>query len=63
MPPSRYFVQLRIDEAKRLLSETDHSIIDIGMALGYRSPSHFSCVFRQSAGMAPSAYRDRVAGA
>lgn len=63
MPPSRYFAQLRIDEAKRLLSETDHAIIDIGMALGYRSPSHFSCVFRQLAGVAPSAYRDRVASA
>jgi AraC family transcriptional regulator len=63
MPPSRYFVQLRIDEAKRLLSETGDPIIAIGMALGYRSPSHFSCVFRQLAGVAPSAYRDQVAGA
>lgn len=63
MPPSRYFVQLRIDEAKRLLSQTGHSIIDIAMSLGYSSPSHFSCVFRQIAGVAPSAYRDQAASA
>jgi AraC family transcriptional regulator len=60
MAPSRYFVHLRMQEARRLLSETDRSIIDIALALGYRSPSHFSCVFRQVTSITPSAYRDGV---
>jgi AraC family transcriptional regulator len=57
MAPSRYFVRLRMDEARRLLSETGQSVLDIGMAVGYASPSHFAQVFRESTGTAPSAYR------
>ena len=57
MAPSRYFVRLRMDEARRLLSETAQSVLDIGLAVGYASPSHFSQVFRESTGTAPGAYR------
>jgi AraC family transcriptional regulator len=57
MAPSRYVARLRLEEARRLLCETDRSIIDIGMALGYQSPSHFSQVFRQGTGVTPSVYR------
>lgn len=57
MAPSRYVARLRLEEARRLLCETDRSIIDIGLALGYQSPSHFSQVFRQSTGVTPSTYR------
>ena len=57
MSPSRYFIRLRIEQAKRLLRESDHSIIDIGMVVGYSSPSHFSQVFRKETGLAPGEYR------
>lgn len=57
MAPSRYFVRLRVEEARRLLCETDRPVIDIGLAVGYDSPSHFSQVFRQVTGMPPSVYR------
>lgn len=57
MAPSRYVARLRLEEARRLLCETDRSIIDIGLALGYQSPSHFSQVFRQGTGVTPSVYR------
>ena len=46
-----------MEEARRLLSETDDSVINIGLAVGYSSPSHFSSVFRKHTGMAPSDYR------
>jgi AraC family transcriptional regulator len=63
MAPSRYVARLRMDEARRLLSETDRSVLDIGLGVGYASPSHFSQVFRESTGMTPSAYRsDRKCG-
>jgi AraC family transcriptional regulator len=57
MSPSRYFVRLRMDEARRLLSDTTMSVLDIGLAVGYASPSHFAQVFRESTGTAPSAWR------
>lgn len=44
-------------EARRLLSDTTMSVLDIGLAVGYASPSHFSQVFRESTGTAPSAWR------
>lgn len=61
MAPSRYLARLRLEEARRLLCETEHSVIDIGMMLGYQSPSHFSQVFRQGTGLTPSNYRQRLA--
>lgn len=57
--PSRYFQGLRIEQAKRMLSDDDESIIDIAMAVGFRSPSHFSQVFRKVTGVSPSGYRNR----
>ncbi|MFC5460031.1 helix-turn-helix domain-containing protein [Massilia niabensis] len=59
--PSRYFQHLRIEQAKRMLSSENQSIIDIAMAVGFRSPSHFSQVFREVAGVSPSEYRNRFA--
>ncbi|WP_371877209.1 helix-turn-helix domain-containing protein [Telluria mixta] len=57
--PSRYFVNLRIDEAKRMQHDWRHGVIDVAFAVGYRSPSHFSQVFRTLTGLSPSAYRNR----
>jgi AraC family transcriptional regulator len=57
LSPSRYFIRLRMEEARRLLIETDHSIINIALAVGYGSPSHFASVFRKHTGVPPSTYR------
>jgi len=45
------------------LLETAGSAIDIGLEVGYSSPSHFSQVFRREVGVTPSAYRDAPRGA
>ncbi len=58
LSPSQYFIRLRMDRARQLLLDTDRSIIDIGMEVGYSGPSHFSQVFRRQVGIAPSAYRN-----
>ncbi|WP_458369744.1 helix-turn-helix domain-containing protein [Pseudomonas fluorescens] len=55
--PSQYFIKLRMTKAKGLLVETDMSIIDIGLEVGYSSASHFSQVFKREAGVPPSHYR------
>jgi AraC family transcriptional regulator len=55
--PSQYFIRMRIVAARRLLRETDRSVISIGMDVGYSSPSHFAQVFRKETGASPSDYR------
>ncbi|MCF6369699.1 helix-turn-helix domain-containing protein [Rhizobium halophilum] len=55
--PSRYFIRQRVARAQQLLQETDLSIIQIGMSVGYSSPSHFAQVFRRETGMTPRHYR------
>jgi AraC family transcriptional regulator len=55
--PSQYFIRMRIATARRLLRETERSIISIGMDVGYSSPSHFAQLFRREVGVSPSDYR------
>ena len=57
LSPSRYFIRQRIARAQQLLQETDTSIIEVGMSVGYSSPSHFAQIFRREAGLSPSDYR------
>lgn len=56
--PSQYFIRKRVEEAQRLLRETDLGVTEIGMAVGYSSPSHFSQVFRRTVGLSPRRYRE-----
>lgn len=55
--PSRYHINLRLDEAKRLLRETKKSVVEIGLDVGYSNPSHFAQLFRRETGLSPSDYR------
>jgi AraC family transcriptional regulator len=57
LSPSRHFIRQRIARAQQLLQETDTSIIEVGMSVGYSSPSHFAQIFRREAGVSPSDYR------
>jgi AraC family transcriptional regulator len=57
LSPSQYFIRLRMSRARHLLLESERSIIDVGLEVGYSSPSHFSQVFRREVGVTPSAYR------
>jgi AraC-like DNA-binding protein len=55
--PHQYLVQQRIARAKELLRNTDLSITEICMAVGFESLGSFSTLFRKVAGVSPSAYR------
>jgi AraC family transcriptional regulator len=55
--PSQYFISLRMERARTLLRQTRKSVIEIGLELGYTSPSHFAQVFRRETGSTPGAYR------
>lgn len=55
--PYQYLLQQRIERAKQLLKESDHSIMDIALLCGFNSHSHLSKQFRQLTGITPKAYR------
>lgn len=52
-----YVNALKINHAKRLLSSTNHSIIDIGFMCGFNSTSNFYLTFKKEAGVSPYKYR------
>ena len=58
-PPQRYLRQLRIRRAKELLSGTELSVKEIGAVLQFDDSYHFSRVFKETTGMAPSQWRGK----
>jgi AraC family transcriptional regulator len=57
VPPSRYHIDLRLNEARRLLRETKMGVVDVALEVGYANPSHFARLFRRETGLSPSDYR------
>ena len=55
--PLKYLTGIRIQEAQRLLLDTDLPICEVGERVGYPDQFHFSKTFRKATGMNPSAYR------
>lgn len=55
--PIHYLIGRRIEEARRLLADTQMSIQDIALCVGYDNPSHFNSLFRRTTGMSAAAYR------
>jgi len=47
-----------IDKAKNKLLNSSHSISEIGYALGFEYPQHFSNLFKSKTGMSPSEFRN-----
>ncbi len=52
--PKKYYLGLRLEKARNLLSQTDMSLMDICVLCGFRAPSHFSKTYRKAYGVAPS---------
>lgn len=52
-----YLNMVRIEESKRLLANTDFSIIDIAVAVGFEDQSYFSKVFKKYTGLTPKQFR------
>ncbi|WP_370299052.1 GlxA family transcriptional regulator [Pontibacterium sp.] len=55
--PGRYYLRLRLQQAKKLLEETHLSIANIAQATGFNSQSHFGKCFREQFGKRPSELR------
>lgn len=52
-----YLNMVRIEESKRLLANTDFSILDVAIAAGFEDQSYFTKVFRKYTGMTPKQFR------
>lgn len=50
-------IQERLQEAKRMLEETEHKITDIAEKVGYASLGSFSNLFKRVVGVTPQQYR------
>lgn len=55
--PKRYYMELRLQKARNLLMQTDMSVINVALACGFSSPSHFSKCYRTQYYTTP--YRER----
>lgn len=56
-----YITDKRAEKAKSLLAETNMSVEDVMLAVGYKDVKHFRNIFKASAGMPPAAYRKMLA--
>lgn len=55
--PKRYYMELRLQKARNLLMQTNMSVINVALACGFASPSHFSKCYRAVYDTTP--YRER----
>jgi len=55
--PKRYYMELRLQKARNLLLQTEMSVINVALASGFTSPSHFSKCYRSYFNRTP--YRER----
>jgi len=57
VPPHRFVVRQRIARARGVLATPELSIAQISRMVGFRTPSHFTTVFRRVLGITPGTYR------
>jgi AraC family transcriptional regulator len=60
LAPHQYVIACRMEQAKRLLAETDLPLSEIALEVGCTDHSHFSALFRVHVAMTPTAYRDKT---
>ena len=58
LSPNRFYRQLRLNLAHRLLQQTDLSVTEVAVSSGFVSSEHFSRAYRAQFGVPPS--RDRL---
>jgi AraC-like DNA-binding protein len=55
--PHQYLLTRRLERAAALLRSTDHSVLDICLAVGLQSVGSFTTTFTRTYGLSPTAYR------
>ena len=57
LTPHGYLANVRIEQARTLLTETRLPITQIALRVGYRSASHFAHAFKAVTGVSPTVFR------
>ncbi len=60
--PIRYFLELKIKHACKLLDESNISVKDVALQIGYDDPYYFSRLFKKIMGLSPTQYRQSQYG-
>ena len=55
-----YVIRLRIEQAKRLLKETDAKVYEVAERSGFNDVKYFGKLFKKMTGLSPIEYRDRA---
>lgn len=55
-----YLTQVRLQQAKKLLKETEMKTYEIAFKVGYDNPSYFSKIFKKIEHMTPNEYREKI---
>ncbi|RUO36284.1 helix-turn-helix transcriptional regulator [Aliidiomarina sanyensis] len=58
LPPIRYFNEMKMQAARKMLEETEQSVRQIALSFGFDDPYYFSRLFKKVIGMAPQRYRE-----
>jgi transcriptional regulator GlxA family with amidase domain len=59
--PLRYYLQLRLARARQLFDSTNMPVLDVAIACGFVSASHFTACFKKHYGVSPSRMRRAAA--
>jgi AraC family transcriptional regulator len=60
LSPHAWLRQHRLEQAMKMLRDTDESVVSVAAALGYASQSAFAAAFRKLTGETPSDWRRRM---
>lgn len=58
--PHEWLTLERVERARTLLKDRSLRVVDVGLAVGYQTPSAFAATFRRVIGETPSNYRRQV---
>ena len=59
VPPTRYIQQFRVEKAKRMLVDSEGSVEEIALAVGFANSSYFCKVFKSITGLTPSEFAEK----
>lgn len=60
IPFNTFVNQVRIAHSRQLLADTQQSVLDIAIAVGFEDQGYFTKTFRKYCGMTPGAYRKSI---
>ena len=55
--PAQYYMSIRLQRARQFLRRTTLSVLEVGIAAGFNSPSHFTQTYKKRFGHTPSEER------